>query len=70
METNAWLQVEHSMFDSRQEQALSFATISRVYPASCMGTGVSLPGVKLSERQADHLPLSSAEAKNAWSCGD
>jgi hypothetical protein len=32
-----------------------------------MGTGALSPGVKRSRREADHLPPSSAEGKNAWS---
>jgi hypothetical protein len=32
-----------------------------------MGNGVLALGVKLSGREADHSPPSSAEFKNAWS---
>jgi hypothetical protein len=39
-----------------------------VHPASYpMDTRVSFPGVKRPVREADHLPTSSAEVKNAWS---
>jgi hypothetical protein len=32
-----------------------------------MGTGGSYPGVKQSEREAEHSPPTSAKVKNAWS---
>jgi hypothetical protein len=32
-----------------------------------MGTGALTPRVKLLGREADHLPPSGAEVKNAWS---
>jgi hypothetical protein len=41
---------------------------SGAHPASYpMGTRGSFSGVKRPEREADHLPQSSAEVKNAWS---
>jgi len=44
-------------------------TGSGAHSASCtMGTGISYPGVKRLGREADHLPPSSAEVKNVWSC--
>jgi len=44
---------------------------SDAHPASYpMGTGGSFPGGKRSEREAGHLPPSSAEVKNAWSYTD
>jgi len=37
------------------------------HPASCpMGTGDSFLGVKRPVGEADHLPPSNAEVKNAW----
>jgi hypothetical protein len=44
-------------------------TASGAHPSSYpMGTRGSFPGgVKRSEREADHSPLSSAEFKNSWS---
>jgi hypothetical protein len=39
------------------------------HPASYpMGTGALSLGVKRQGREADHLPPSSAEVKNEWSC--
>jgi len=32
-----------------------------------VGTGVPSPGVSPPGREADHLPLSNAEVRNAWS---
>jgi hypothetical protein len=38
------------------------------HPVSCpVGTGTPSPGVKRSDRKADHSSLSSAEVKNTWS---
>jgi hypothetical protein len=37
------------------------------HPASyAMGTGGSFPGEKRQEREADHSPPTSAEAKKMW----
>jgi len=36
--------------------------------SSPMGTGDHSPGVKWRVLGADHLPPSSAEVKNSWSC--
>jgi hypothetical protein len=46
-----------------------FHTASGLHPVSCpIGTGGTvLPGVKRLGREADYLPLSSAEVKDAWS---
>jgi hypothetical protein len=44
---------------------ISVQTGYGTHPVSCpMGTGGSFPGVKRSEREVDHSPLSSAEVKN------
>jgi hypothetical protein len=42
-------------------------TGSGVHPASYpVATGVSLPGIKRQEREADHSPPTSAEVKKTW----
>jgi hypothetical protein len=42
-------------------------TISGAHQASCpMGTRGSFLGVKQPDCEADHMPSSSAEVKNAW----
>jgi hypothetical protein len=44
-------------------------TSSGAHPASYpMGTRGSFPGGKAAVGEPDHLPSSSAEVKNAWSC--
>jgi len=36
-------------------------------PSYPVDTGVHSPGVKWPQHESDHLPASSAEAKNVWS---
>jgi hypothetical protein len=61
------------MFDSRRGlEIFLFTTVSRTAlgptqpPIQWVPGALSL-GIKQPERQADHLPPSTAEVKNAWS---
>jgi hypothetical protein len=66
------LRAERSGFDIRQGLGIfryRAQTGSGAHPASYpMDTGITYPGVKRLEREADHSPPSSAEVKKAWNC--
>jgi hypothetical protein len=62
---------EGSEFEYRQGEEFSLLHIIRtgsgVHPISNpMGTGVSFPGRKRPEREADHSPPTIAEVKKTW----
>jgi hypothetical protein len=60
-------------FDSRRGLGIFLFTVSRlalgsIHPPIHWVPGALSVGVKRPERETDHLPPSSAEVKNAWSC--
>ena len=64
-----WLGTDEKWFHARQEQEMFSSakrTDGRYSPPNlhCIGTGDFVPGLKRSEREAEHSPPSSAEVNN------
>jgi hypothetical protein len=64
-----WTTYESGIYSRQGQEIFIFFIASKLALGPTQPpSGVLPPGVEWPEDEADHLPLSSAEVKNTWSC--